>query len=90
MPKTLHCIVTGRVQGVWFRGFTQDSARSLGLVGWVRNLPDGRVEAQAQGDKDSLAAFRDKLQQGPPQAMVESVDCHETEEESFSDFSIVR
>ncbi|MFW5734869.1 MAG: acylphosphatase [Oceanidesulfovibrio sp.] len=90
MPKTLHCYVSGRVQGVWFRGFTQETAHSLGLAGWVRNLPDGRVEAKAQGDDDSLAAFRDKLRQGPPHASVESIECNETEDESFSGFSIAR
>ncbi|TVM15367.1 acylphosphatase [Oceanidesulfovibrio indonesiensis] len=90
MPRTLHCLVSGRVQGVWFRGFTQDTARSLGLAGWVRNLPDGRVEAKAQGDDDSLAAFREKLRQGPPYSSVHSVDCNEIDDEPFSGFSIVR
>jgi acylphosphatase len=90
MPKTLHCYVSGRVQGVWFRGYTQDTARDLGLVGWVRNLADGRVEAKAQGGDDALASFRDALRAGPPAASVESVECEETNDETFNGFSIVR
>lgn len=70
--------VTGRVQHVWFRGWTQMTARSLGLCGWVRNLPDGSVEGCVQaGDDDAgreaLALFRELLRQGPPSALVAEV-----------------
>jgi acylphosphatase len=58
------------VQGVGFRFFAQRTAARLGLLGWVRNLSDGRVEAEAQGDPDSLTAFESALRQGPRGAQV--------------------
>ncbi len=78
--STLHFRVTGRVQGVWFRGWTQLTARSLGLTGWVRNMPDGSVAGQAQARDDSaegraaLERFRQELTQGPPSARVDLLD----------------
>jgi acylphosphatase len=58
-------VVSGRVQGVGFRYFTQDTARREGLSGVVRNLPDGRVEAVAEGDHASLERFEAALRHGP-------------------------
>lgn len=66
--------VAGKVQGVWFRMGTQHEARRLGVSGWVRNLPDGRVELQAEGpipDVESLLAW---VRVGTPHADVEHVD----------------
>ena len=75
MPTpTLHFRVTGHVQHVWFRGWTQQTARALGLSGWVRNMPDGSVAGQAQGPQDMLERFRQALTQGPPSARVDLVD----------------
>lgn len=76
--QALTGFVTGRVQGVGFRYFTQDAADTLGLTGWVRNTPDKTVEFFAQGDESDLAAFKKRLQQGPPFARVERVDCLST------------
>jgi acylphosphatase len=67
-------VVSGRVQGVGFRYFTQDTARREGLAGVVRNLPDGRVEAVAEGDSDALGRFEVALRRGPARARVDSVD----------------
>jgi acylphosphatase len=67
-------VVSGRVQGVGFRYFTQDTARREGLSGVVRNLPDGRVEAVAQGDVESLERFEAAIRRGPAHARVESVE----------------
>jgi acylphosphatase len=67
-------VVSGRVQGVGFRYFTQDTARREGLSGLVRNLPDGRVEAVAEGDGESLDRFEAALRRGPSHARVDSVD----------------
>jgi len=67
-------VVRGRVQGVGFRYFVLSRARLLGLQGWVRNLPDGTVEARAWGEEGALDALRDHLAEGPGHARVESVD----------------
>jgi acylphosphatase len=69
--------VTGRVQGVGFRWFVQEAAERLGLVGFVRNLEDGRVEVFAEGDADTLGALQDKLQQGPGPSRVDAVKVSE-------------
>lgn len=67
-------LISGRVQGVGFRWFTEKEARARDVVGYVRNLPDGRVEVLAQGESGTLAAFRERLQEGPPAARVDDVD----------------
>ena len=72
--KAVHCRVAGRVQGVSFRQTERAVARRAGLVGWVRNLPDGSVECFAQGPDDDVAAFVDWLWHGPPAAVVTGVE----------------
>ena len=67
-------LVSGRVTGVGFRYFTQDVARREGLTGVVRNLPDGRVEAIAEGDEASLTRLETALRRGPSHARVEHVE----------------
>jgi acylphosphatase len=65
--------VSGRVQGVGFRYAARHRARELGLTGYVRNLPDGRVEALVQGDQAKIDAFAQWLQRGPPLAQVDDL-----------------
>ncbi len=72
---TLHCFVSGRVQGVFFRSSTQNEASQLGLTGWVRNLPDGRVEVLAQGDSEAIEQLRSWLEVGPRHASVSDIEC---------------
>ena len=67
-------VISGRVQGVGFRWFAEAAAAREGVHGWIRNLPDGRVEAQAEGDAEALERFERALRQGPPSARVETVD----------------
>lgn len=67
-------LVSGRVQGVGFRYFAQDIARQEGLAGYVRNLSDGRVEAVAEGDAQSLTRFEARLRRGPSHARVEHLE----------------
>ena len=65
--------ISGIVQGVSFRASTQDQARQRGVVGWVKNLEDGRVEALAQGSKDKVDELVRWCHRGPPAAKVEKV-----------------
>ncbi len=69
----LHLIVDGVVQGVGFRFFTERTARRYGLSGWVRNLPDGRVEIEAEGEEGVLNAFLKDVNQGPSFSRVTHV-----------------
>src|SRR5688572_33174665 len=66
-------VVSGRVQGVGFRYFTQDTARREGVTGWVRNLPDGRVEALVEGDAEAVTRVERALRTGPRGARVDRV-----------------
>ena len=66
-------LVSGRVQGVGFRYFVDDAASHEGVRGWVRNLPDGRVEAEVEGDEDAVNRLEQKIRRGPPGARVEKV-----------------
>ncbi len=70
----LRLIVSGRVQGVFFRQATADEARGLGLTGWVRNRPDGRVEIVAEGRRANLKMLLAWAHRGPPAARVDQVE----------------
>lgn len=72
--KRVHLWVSGRVQGVFFRQSTETRARELGLTGWVRNLPDGGVEAIAEGPQEALDAWIAFCHVGPPAARVDRVE----------------
>ena len=67
-------LVSGRVQGVWFRESTREHACSLGLTGWVQNLRDGRVEALFEGERSAVEAALDFVRQGPPLARVSDAE----------------
>lgn len=87
--KRIHLIVHGIVQGVNFRFSAQQQARSLGLVGWVRNKKDGTVEAVAQGREDALSKFVSWCNTGPQMANVLKVDYKEVAASSkLADFTI--
>jgi acylphosphatase len=73
----VHVCVTGRVQGVWFRESTRQRATELGVAGWVRNLPDGRVEAMFEGPSRAVRAAVEFVREGPPLADVESIEVDE-------------
>ena len=70
---TIRVRITGRVQGVWYRGWTVDQARQLGLSGWVRNRRDGSVEAVFAGPERAVRAMIELCRQGPPAALVSDV-----------------
>ena len=67
-------LISGRVQGVGFRWFTERQARQRGVRGYVRNLPDGRVEVLAQAEREVMSAFLDVLRDGPGAARVDGVE----------------
>jgi acylphosphatase len=71
-------LISGRVQGVGFRFFTEDAARREGLHGWVTNLPDGRVEIAVEGEAEALERFERHVRHGPPGARVEDVEIEDT------------
>lgn len=66
-------VISGRVQGVGFRWFVQEAASREGVTGWVRNLPDGRVEAWIEGESDALTRVERALRSGPASSRVEHV-----------------
>ena len=70
-------LISGRVQGVGFRYFTQRVADQYGIAGWVRNTPDGRVEIEAEGSADALRQFESQIADGPAGARVDRVDATE-------------
>ncbi len=75
--KRIHAKVTGIVQGVYFRASTRDAARALGLRGWVKNMPDGSVELEAEGPEEKISQLVIWLNQGPQYARVENVEVKE-------------
>jgi acylphosphatase len=81
-------VVSGRVQGVFFRYWTRREAERLGVAGWVRNRPDGTVEAHAEGDADAVAALVGWAQEGPAHARVDRVEDADAEPEGLTGFRI--
>jgi acylphosphatase len=89
MP-TLHIIVKGRVQGVFFRASAQEAAEECGIKGWVRNTEEGDVELMATGSDEALKRFVAWCRQGPRRAVVSDVVIEPKEEESFPSFKVIR
>lgn len=71
-------LISGRVQGVGFRFFAQAAAVREGVHGWVRNVPDGQVEIEAEGEAEALERFEHRIRHGPPGARVERVEVTES------------
>lgn len=89
MKVRAHVYVSGRVQGVFFRSETQDEALRHGVTGWVRNLPDGKVEAVFEGEKKAVEKLIEFCRRGPPGARVTKVDISwEPYTGEFKDFKI--
>lgn len=86
--RRVHLRIHGYVQGVSFRYYAQQQARSLGLAGWVRNCSDGTVELVVEGESDAVEQLARWAQRGPSMADVERVDRSEETPEGLSDFRI--
>jgi acylphosphatase len=82
--------VSGRVQGVAFRYHALEEARRLGVAGWVRNLPDGRVEAWVEGDPAAVDDMLAWLRRGPPHARVDRLEVEEAHPRGLDAFEVVR
>ncbi|MDI6752611.1 MAG: acylphosphatase [bacterium] len=86
-----HILVSGRVQGVFFRAYTQDMAGSLGLVGWVKNIRDGKVEIYCEGERKEIEKFLKWCRKGPPFAIVRDIELEYGEPtHQFERFEITR
>ncbi|TIX51879.1 acylphosphatase [Alteraurantiacibacter aquimixticola] len=85
MPAT-HLIIHGRVHGVFYRDWTVRTARELGLAGWVRNLPDGTVEAHLEGEAQAVGAMIALMHDGPPAARVDRIEQSEVAAEGLDRF----
>ena len=89
MPRRIKVLISGRVQGVYFRMFTQKKAKQLAIKGCVRNLPDGRVEIIAEADHESIEQLIKWSHKGPLTARVDQVELFEFEvDEVFTSFEI--
>jgi acylphosphatase len=81
-------LVSGRVQGVFFRAWTRDEARSLRVTGWVRNCPDGSVEAHLEGDPVQVDELIRRMRHGPPHAKVLDVEVTDALPEKIDGFEV--
>ncbi len=87
--KRAHLWIQGRVQGVFYRAFTRDLALKLGLKGWVKNLPDGRVEVVLEGPEEKIQEAIKQCWQGPPAARVTDIEIKwEEPTDEFDGFDI--
>ena len=83
-----HVFVSGTVQGVYYRATTRDTARDAGVDGWVKNLPDGRVEAVFEGPEDAVESMVEWCHEGSPAAEVEDVEVEYEEPQNEAGFEI--
>jgi len=86
---TYKFLISGKVQGVWYRKFTSQNAKEAGFRGYVKNLPDGRVEAVANiENQEELKKFLEILKKGSPYSRVEDIEYFQIEDTNFDDFEI--
>jgi acylphosphatase len=90
MQKHYDITIRGKVQGVWYRASAQEAARRLGLVGFVRNLPDGSVYAEAEGQEAALDSYVNWCRRGPELARVDEVHVAEGPVQGFAGFEVRR
>jgi acylphosphatase len=88
--KTVHILISGRVQGVFFRESSRKLAEELHITGWIRNTPDEKVEALVTGEAGPVQRFVDWCRSGPEKARVEEIQVSGREETSFEKFEVIR
>lgn len=90
MKTNVHVLISGRVQGVWFRASTKKKADELGIHGWVRNTSDGKVEAVFEGEEEKINEMIKWCHTGPPLARVEKIEVKKQKPTNiFKEFSIL-
>jgi acylphosphatase len=90
VKEHISILISGKVQGVFFRASAKEEADELGIVGFVKNQPDGSVYIEAEGNSQQLHDFKTWCKHGPGRAEVESLEIKEGELQHFSQFSILR
>lgn len=88
--ETVHLVIKGKVQGVFFRASAKEVANEIGVKGWVKNMPGGHVEVLASGDKEQLERFIDWCRSGPKRALVKEVIITSREDSSLPEFFIIK
>ncbi|WP_045216752.1 acylphosphatase [Desulfonatronovibrio magnus] len=87
--ESMRCVISGKVQGVYFRAWTKEQADSLGIKGWVRNISEGRVEVLAQGGEEPVKEFKTRLIQGSSMSEVKNIECETMDyDKEYSIFEI--
>jgi acylphosphatase len=88
--ETRHLLISGKVQGVFFRETSRRLAEKLHISGWIKNCPDGKVEAMITGEKSDVEQFIEFCKAGPERAFVENVEVSKRETTGFQKFEIIR
>lgn len=88
--ETRHLIISGKVQGVFYRASAKEKAMELNITGWIKNTPEGNVEAMISGEEESIASFIKWCRSGPDRATVSDVKIHLREPVQFETFKIER
>jgi len=88
--STIHLLITGKVQGVFYRATAKKIANQLNIKGWIKNTKDGNVEATATGNEEQLKEFINWCKQGPENAKVEEVIVEQNQKTLFNTFEITR
>ncbi|RNI36113.1 acylphosphatase [Hanamia caeni] len=88
--ETMHLLISGKVQGVFFRETSRRLAEKLHINGWIKNCADGKVEAVVTGDKSEVEQFIEFCKTGPERAFVEKVEVSKREKTDFKKFEVIR
>jgi len=88
--RTVHLVIKGKVQGVYYRASARDVAREIGVTGWIKNMTDGNVEALVSGPEERVEKFIEWCRKGPKNAEVSEVIVNDSKERPLADFRITK